>query len=378
MLNSKSACRALLGCLGLLLGCLAQAQEPPLAAAKAGALPTNAITDLVLIYDGGEGRLRWTPERFKPYVYREAEGKCEWLYDGFLFLDFLAPSGRRLCPITHRPDATQADWQALLDRYFQAGQSLSALNQLLDSLAAKGHKPLRKRQVVLALPTPLTGSDPGQIHLTSEWGELAGKRLDFNRAEDRLQAAQWYVDEVLKRWGQAHYRQLELAGFYWLFERAWGVHHTQEIGTYIRAKGSRLYWIPSWPQGRKNWQQYGFDFVYQQPNYFFHRQPTPTSRLEEACQFAESCGTSMEMEFNKDLLTKPAFLTYFDEYLQSYAQHGVWEKRPVAYYEGVGAWPDMASSTNPAVRSRFKALADVIAKRQRKADNGFVFRQEAK
>jgi hypothetical protein len=338
---------------------------------------TNPIADLVLIYEAGAGRQPWTMDGFRPYVYREVEGKFEWLFDGFLFIDFLAPSGARLCPITQRKDATKRDWQELMEHYFQDGQNIAALDQLLGSLAAKGHKPIRKRQVVITLPTPMTGSDPNRIAITSEWGELDGKPLDFNRTEERLRAARWYVDEVLKRWQAKHYQHLELAGFYWVFERAWQVHHTQEIGEYIRSKGSHLYWIPSWPQGRKNWQQYGFDFVYQQPNYFFHRQPTPTDRLEAACQFAAGCGTSMEMEFNQDLLAKPAFLTYFDEYLRAYEKHRVWETRPVAYYEGHGAWSDMAKSREPSVQSRYQALADIIVKRQKKADAGFVFRQEA-
>ena len=339
---------------------------------------TNPIVDLMLIYDGGEGRLPWTADRFRPYVCREEIGKCEWLYDGFLFLDWLAKSGRRLSPITRRQDATKSDWQDLLGHYFQEGQSVAALDQLLETLAAAGHRPLRKRMVVIALPTPMTGSDPDRVVITSDWGALGGRKLDFNSAPDRFKAAQWYVDEVLARWQQKRYRHLELAGFYWLFERAWKVHQTAEIGQYINSKGSRLYWIPSWPQGRKNWQQYGFDFVYQQPNYFFHRQPTPADRLEEACRFAESCGTSMEMEFNKDLLTKPPFLIYFDEYLEAYERHHVWEKKPVAYYEGAGAWAEMAGSKDPAVQRRYKALADIIVNRQKKADGGFVFRQEAK
>lgn len=380
MQHSTASWLAFLSCAWLLCpGTLARAQEKATAQTNAIPLgPTNPIVDLVLIYDGGEARPPWTPERFKPYVYRQADGKFEWLYDGFLFLDFLSPTGRRLCPITHRPDATKADWQAVLDHEFAPGQSVSALNQLLESLAAQDHKPLRKRKVVLALPTPLTGSDPKQIQLTSDWGELAGRRLDFKHTEDRLQAAQWYVDEVLKRWEQAHFQHLELGGFYWLFERAWGVHHTKEIGDYIRAKHSRLYWIPSWPQGRKNWPDYGFDFVYQQPNYFFHRHPTPDTRLEEACRFAESCGTSMEMEFNGDLLTKPDFLKYYDAYLEAYTQHQVWQKRPVAYYEGAGAWADMSVSKDPAVQHRYRALAQLIVKRQQEADTGFVFAQGAK
>ena len=44
----------------------------------AEAAPANAvnpIVDLVLIYDGGQGRAPWTPERFKPYVCRERDGR---------------------------------------------------------------------------------------------------------------------------------------------------------------------------------------------------------------------------------------------------------------------------------------------------------------
>ena len=371
----------------LLNACLACGQPTPgnLVESGAGAASSiakstpaakaNPITDLMLIYDGGQGRLPWTVDRFKPYVYREENGKFEWLFDGFLFLDVIAKSGARLCPLTHRKDATRRDWQDLIDHYFQPGESIAALDQLLDSLAANGHTPARKRRVVIMLPTPIIGSTPEELVVSSEWGELNGKQLDFRNTADRLAVADWYVDEVLKRWQERHFKRLELAGFYWVFERAWGVHHTREIGQYINSRGSRLYWIPSWPQGRKAWRQYGFDFVYQQPNYFFHRISTPSDRLEQACRFAEGCGTSMEMEFNKDLLSKPAFLIYFDEYLQAYAKHNVWDRKPVAYYEGVGAWPDMANSNDMAVKSRFKALADIVVNRQKKADAGFVFSQ---
>lgn len=347
-------------------------------AADTNTTPSNSITDLVLIYDGGEHRQPWTVDRFKPYVYREENGKFDWLYDGFLFLDRFAKSGARFSPISTRRDANKADWQSLLDNYFAPGQSIAALDQLLDQLAAQGHTPIRKRGVVIAIPTPITGSKPGIIDPTGDWGNLNGKKLDFHKPEDRLAAATWYIDEALTRWKEKHYRHLELAGFYWLFERAWTTDQTPAISRYIHAKGSTLYWIPSWPQGRTNWPQYGFDFVYQQPNYFFHRQPTPTDRLEQACNFAEKCGTTMEMEFNTDLLTKPQFLTYFDEYLDAYQKHHVWQNRPVAYYEGAGAWLEMSKSLNPAVQQRYVTLSNIIITRQHKADGGFIFRQDTK
>jgi len=340
--------------------------------------PVHPITDLVLIYDGGQRRQPWTVDRFRPYVYREAEGQFDWLFDGFLFIEYLAKSGARLCPITSRKDATKRDWQELMDHYFQEGESLAALDQLLDVLAVQGHKPARRRQVVITLPTPITGSKPGQITAGLGWGQLDGREMDFGDAADRLKAATWYVDEVLKRWEQRRYKHLSLAGFYWVFERAWKDHQTHIIGDYIRSKSSRLYWIPSWPQGRRNWKDYGFDFVYQQPNYFFHRQPTPPDRLHAACVFASSCGTSMEMEFDDGLLKDERFLGYFDEYIAAYEKFGVWKAKPVAYYEGGGTWGKMAASGDPAVRKRFDALSAIVIDRQKRADRGFVFSQDAK
>jgi hypothetical protein len=337
---------------------------------------TNRITDLMLIYDGGTGREAWTADAFKPYVCREQDGKFDWLFDGFLFIDFLAPSGARLCPITNHRNANQQDWQELTDHYFQDGTSIAALEQLIERLEAEGHRPVRKRQVVITLPTPIAGSMPNKIEAPSPWGKLGDRAIDFHNASDRVKAMQWYVDEVLKRWQAKQFKHLELAGFYWVFERAWSEHRTADISQYLHAKDCALYWIPSWPQGRTNWPAYGFDFVYQQPNYFFHRKPTPFSRLEEACHFAEGCGTSMEMEFNDSLFDKPEFLTYFDQYLEAYRQHHVWEKKPVAYYQGHGTFAKMAVSTNPAVKSRYRALTDLVIERQKKADAGFSFKQK--
>lgn len=334
---------------------------------------TNPITDLMLIYDGGTGRENWTADGFRPYVCREQDGKFDWLFDGFLFIDFLAPSGARLCPITNHRNANQQDWQELIEHYFQDGTSIAALDKLLDRLAAEGHRPVRKRQVVITLPTPIAGSMPKQIAASSPWGNLGGQAIDFHNADDRVKAMQWYVDEVLRRWQAKHFKHLELAGFYWVFERAWSEHRTADISKHLHGKDCSLYWIPSWLQGRTNWQVYGFDFVYQQPNYFFHRKPTPFSQLEDACRFAEACGTSMEMEFNNSLFDKPEFLTYYDQYLEVYRQHQVWEKKPVAYYEGHGAFAKMSASGDPAIKSRYRALTDLVVERQRKSDAGFRF-----
>lgn len=55
---------------------------------------TNKIRDLALIYQGGVQRIDWTPDQFVPYVTHQfADGTKEWLFDGFLFLEFADGKG---------------------------------------------------------------------------------------------------------------------------------------------------------------------------------------------------------------------------------------------------------------------------------------------
>ena len=49
----------------------------------------NQIRDLALIYQGGSQRIPWTEDQIEPYVvHKFANGKKNWLFDGFLFLEF--------------------------------------------------------------------------------------------------------------------------------------------------------------------------------------------------------------------------------------------------------------------------------------------------
>ena len=53
------------------------------------------VQDMALIYQGGSHRLDWTADEFRPYVvHRFADGTKDWLFDGFLFLEFKNGSGR--------------------------------------------------------------------------------------------------------------------------------------------------------------------------------------------------------------------------------------------------------------------------------------------
>ncbi|MFC2124973.1 DUF4855 domain-containing protein [Bacteroidota bacterium] len=321
----------------------------------------SRITDLVLIYQGGTHRPDWTQDDFKPYVYREdGEGKPEWLFDGFLFIEFKDNEGHEYAHGYKQQPAGKLQWRWLLERNFEKDRAIQALNLLLDSLENAGFSPARKRKVVLTLPEPI-------INFT-EWGKLNGKDLDFSRADDRYKACQWYIDLALMYWDQMGLEHLELAGFYWVAEQSGeSTGLLPEVFDYIAGKGMKFFWIPYWNAvGAGDWKQSGFDGAYQQPNHFFSTD-TPDERLDEACRFAGQHGMGMEFEFDPRV-NNPEFRERFYKYVEAYKTYGIWDSVAVAYYEGGIGVMKCSQSNIPEVKKVYDDLADIITDRQKKAD----------
>lgn len=321
----------------------------------------NPVSDLVLIYDGGLHRKPWTIERMRPYVYRENAEKTEFLFDGFLFLEiFDNVKNIEYYPGYSKNSAPKADWQSLLDTYFNEQKSFGALETILDSLAKSGTVPLRKRKVVISIPTPINGF--------TGWGSIDGKALDFNKIDDQIAAEKWFIDEALIRWKAKNYKYLELVGFYWVDENAGKYENAITLTKqHVQSKGMKFYWIPYFgATGGAKWKEMGFDYAYEQPNYFFNT-TVPYSRLKDACSFGGTYGLGMEMEFDYRV-SQTEFEIRFDNYIQSFTENKIWELKPVAYYEGGGAWMSMASSTNAELKKMYQTLGDIIVERQKKAD----------
>ncbi|MDP4184818.1 MAG: DUF4855 domain-containing protein [Bacteroidota bacterium] len=322
---------------------------------------TNPISDLVLIYDGGGQRLPWTTTRIRPYVYRENNGKTEWLFDGYLFLEiFDSVTDYEYYPGFNRKEAGKEQWQSLIDTYFSSQRSFDALETVLEERAQKGNVPDRKRKVVVSIPTPINGF--------TEWGSIDGKALDFNNVNDQVRAEQWFIDEVLKRWQEKNYKHLALAGFYWVDENS--NNYTNAIAltkNYLASKGFKLHWIPYWNAiGGDKWNTLGFDYAYLQPNYFFTLS-IPYQRLPDACNFASIHNMGLEMEFD-GRVTQSSYRERFYSYIQAFSNSKVWDLKPVAYYEGGGAWYTMATSSDVELQKMYKKLADIIVDRQKRAD----------
>lgn len=327
--------------------------------------PAPSITDLALIYQGGTHRPQWTTNRFAPYVtYRLRDaGKEQWLFDGFLMIEF--QDGRRN---TYQPDskmtpARREHWEWLLDRTFAGDDGVPMLVAACRAAAKRIGEPLRRRQVVLTLPVPI----PGQTN----WGELDGRALDFRHAPDRLLACDWYLNQALDRWRTLGPRQLDLAGFYWVQEDAASTH--EFLGPLARSVHQRklgFFWIPYWQPARStaNWRECGFDAAWQQPNHFFHPE-VPDARLEQACDFARRHGMGLEMEFDTRVLSDPkVFAPRLTAYLDTFTRKGVRDLASVAWYEGGGAIYELATSTQPEMQAHYDHIARFILRRQHLAD----------
>ena len=73
---------------------------------------TNKIRDLALIYQGGVQRIDWTPDQFVPYVTHQfADGTKEWLFDGFLFLEFADGKGSTYAYGYTKKQARKTEWE---------------------------------------------------------------------------------------------------------------------------------------------------------------------------------------------------------------------------------------------------------------------------
>ena len=322
---------------------------------------TPPISDMVLIYHGGTQRPAWDVDQLRPYLYRQNSGNLEWLFDGFLFLEiFDNIKNYEYDPGFGHKTAGKEQWEWLLNRYFGEQKGPDALESLLDSLSKKGKNPVRKRQVVLSIPCPVNGF--------TEWGELNGKKLNFNNPDDQVQAACWFIDEALKHWKKKNYKHIQLNGFYWVHEDADQSDAAIPIvKKYLKAKNYKFFWIPYWgAKGKGEGERLGFDFAWQQPNYFFATD-IPKQQLTDACTFAKTHQMGLEMEFD-ERVAQPEFRARFYYYINVFKENNVWKLSSVAYYEGGGAWMQMAKSDDAEMTKMFDTLGNIIVERQTNAD----------
>ena len=199
--------------------------------------------DVDLVYYGSRYRsIAWDADWARTHVaYTDSTGKTHYLFDTFLLLELHTGTGRFFEPAfrpTHPRNeigTTKEDWMQIVDTLFQV--PTRNIDRALDEVAREIGKPKYKRQVVMFVPVPTEGQ--------TNWGELNGRALDFNSTEDRITACKWFVDMVRERFRDEKFRNLSLAGFYWLAEdKNSGLTMLPTITNYVRSLGMKTIWIP--------------------------------------------------------------------------------------------------------------------------------------
>lgn len=328
--------------------------------------------DMLLLYAGGAHRkYTWDENAVKTSVtYLDEANKEHWLFDSFLFLEIYdSVNGIEYTQGYGYAPSTQNDWKRLVDTYFQPFYCLGALDRSIEAAKKRIGEPPYKRRVIIGIPEPVASEKTSSGTKTSSWGSLHdGRNLDFTKEADRIEAVKWYIDYVRESFNRLGYKNLELAGFYWIAEQDGNTKTIiPEISKYLNGLKYTFNWIPYYnAQGADKWKGLGFNFAYLQPNYFFADDITQvTNRLESACSFANQYNLNLEMEFdNRVLSSSPDYrANRLENYMQVFKEQGVWKNKRIAYYQGDHAVNDLATSVDPNDHALYVKLCKFVSER---------------
>lgn len=335
-------------------------------------------TDMVLIYGGGHHRspYSWSKDMMKDYVvYTDKSNKSHWLFDSFLLLEFMDPAvnggpGKTLVTGykykgSYMQSANKDDWGRLIDYYCSKDSGAGAIDKAVGDAKVILGEPASARTIVVGIPEPITclysATHSGG---TSYWGEINGEQLDFSNRTDRVRACKWYVDKVVEKFKAMKYKNIKLAGFYWVAEQSGDTKDMLfDLAAYINSNNYSFNWIPYYrAAGYADWRSYGFNFAYLQPNYFFNKD-VPYERLNSACAEAELAGMDMELEFDDNALVRYGRGYKLRDYMKAFKEHGVWKNRRLAYYQGGWSVRSLKNSSDPQDNQLYHDFCDFVISR---------------
>ena len=361
--------------------------------------------------------LAWDEERWKAHVsYTGPDGNEHWLFDSFLLIEG-QQNGTYGQPITtfvitddDRPSGTRSQWQQLLDFWFKGGSfpwqesywgngvdsfgrwytgetftlsfpegQLDALEACVAGVSARIGPPAQKRLVIMALPEPIYFDNYIRAirnggGSTIYWGSLDGRALDFSKAEDRIAAYIWFMDETRKAFAEKAYQHIELGGFYILPEvlsTTWRAEYKRydqvipAVAAYAHQCRESLFWIPyCMADGYKTWKDFGFDLAYMQPNYYWEPEKKPmAATFREINRY--SMGLELEFEYSlvENVNGTASAQTYrerFAEYLSWAKSSGLYGQRSIALYSGTDAMHQLATSPLAGDRAMYQQLCQFV------------------
>ena len=319
--------------------------------------------DMVLLYAGGAHRsYDWNEELIEPYVtYVDETGKEHWMFDSFLFLEIHNGEGKSFATGYTETPANKEDWKKLVNHYFQPQHRLGALDKSIENAIKRIGEPTEKRKVVIGIPEPISNQ--------RDWGSIeTGFMLNFSKDKDKVDAVKWYIDYVRTKFNIFNYKNIELAGFYWIHEAAYGGSRsiTPLISAYLNNLKYSFIWIPYYnAPGAFEWKQMKFNYAYYQPNYFFS-EDRPISRLKDACDNAIKYDMDMEIEFDDRALAKHGWGYRLENYMNAFKEYGIWENKRIAYYQGGTTLYKLSKSTIQEEKELYHKFCKFVIERPNK------------
>lgn len=283
---------------------------------------------------GNERFSDWTKDKVLPiFGYQDIKGEIvDWQYDDILALpitSMVTPSG--LDSNGNAKFATKHDFLAYLDFIFKSDTQLGAINAAVAEVNAKLNTN-KKVRVNMAIPYLLDSEDFGDIGKGVPFSTKIDRTKYPNTREGQLQAAtdafnnrvdaiKWYVDEVIRRFNESGYSNLQLDSFYWYHERISDSYGENDliyaIGDYIKSRNYFFTWIPYvGPGSFYQWRDLGFTTGSLQPGFAFG---AATKELfNQVVQAAKNTGGSIEIEYDS-MHSLAVYLNngYFQGYMNS-------------------------------------------------------------
>lgn len=341
----------------------------------------EAYDNMALLYGGNLQRnpACWTKDRMEPHVtYVDRQGKEHWLFDAFLILEIYdKPADGETTAFglgSGGNSGNRQSWTNFLDYWFNREDGLKALDEAVGEAIARLGEPATKRKVVISIPDAIPYQNfKDTTSSTRFWGKLNGRQMDFSKGKDRVSAVRWYVDEALRRFKAAKFKNLELEGFYcfseelatpgngWNYElKRWDEVYPA-VSDYVHKKGYSMSWIPyNWAAGTDRWEQFHFDFVMMQPNYIWR----PDYDMEDWKSRVRNNNLSMELEIDDNVLYGSRdWETYrerFYYYFQMCKDLGLYGNCVLSYYMGSNTLYKLAHAENPADQKMYHDFCGFI------------------
>lgn len=186
----------------------------------------------------------------------------------------------------------------------------------------------------------------------------------ISTAEDYINCLKWQADEIIKRFNEQKYNNVELVGFYWQSEtmRPHPVHdpkpaHDYEavaaFNEYVHSLGYLSLWCPYYDcEGLYFNRVLGFDITCLQPNLMWYW--TEPGRITNAAEMAKLYGCGIEIEIECSAQSKESFGLYRD-YLGTGYDYGCMNAVN-AYYQGAvpGAFIAYRHSDKPIEKAEWE------------------------